>query len=64
MIRLKLVRSSITSPEKHRKVLRGLGFKKLNQVLVRKDTPEIRGMVAKIPHLVEILDGEGTEERP
>ena len=62
MIRIKFVRSRIGSPEKHRKVLDGLGFKKLNQILTRKDTPEIRGMIAKIPHLVQVLDDEGMEE--
>jgi large subunit ribosomal protein L30 len=49
-------RSSIGRPEKQRKVLAGLGFRKLNQVIRMQDTPEIRGMVAKIPHLVRIVD--------
>ena len=40
---------------KHKLVVKGLGLTRLNQVLVREDTPSIRGMVAKIPHLVEIL---------
>ncbi len=49
-------RSSIGRPEKQRKVLAGLGFRKMNQMLKLQDTPEIRGMVAKIPHLVRIVD--------
>jgi len=49
-------RSSIGRPEKQRRVLAGLGFRKLNQVIRMQDTPEIRGMVAKIPHLVRIVD--------
>jgi len=53
---LQYYRSSIGRSEKQRKVLAGLGFKKLNQVLHLQDTPEIRGMVAKIPHLVRIVD--------
>lgn len=49
-------RSVIGRPEKQRKVLAGLGFRKMNQVIRIQDTPEIRGMVAKIPHLVRIVD--------
>ncbi len=54
-IQLKWVRSIICTPEKHRKVVKGLGFTRLNQVIVRPDTSAIRGMVKKIPHLVEIV---------
>jgi large subunit ribosomal protein L30 len=54
-IQLKWVRSAIAAPVKHKLVIRGLGFTRLNQVIVREDTPSIRGMVAKVPHLVEIL---------
>jgi large subunit ribosomal protein L30 len=39
-------------------VIKGLGFTRLNQVVVREDTPSIRGMVAKVPHLVEILESK------
>jgi len=53
---LQYYRSCIGRPEKQRKVLAGLGFRKLNQVIRLQDTPEIRGMVAKIPHLVRIVD--------
>ena len=55
-IRLKWVRSAICTPVTHKKVVRGLGFTRLNQVIERPDTPAIRGMVAKVPHLVEILE--------
>jgi large subunit ribosomal protein L30 len=54
-LRLKWVRSAICTPVKHKRVVRGLGFTRLNEVVERPDTPAIRGMVAKIPHLVEIL---------
>ncbi len=56
-IQLKWVRSFIAAPEKHKKVVRGLGFTRLNQVIEREDTPAIRGMVKKVPHLVQIVDG-------
>jgi len=54
-IQLKWVRSAICSPVKHKLVVKGLGFTRLNQVIERPDNAAIRGMVAKIPHLVEIV---------
>jgi large subunit ribosomal protein L30 len=54
-LRLKYVRSVICTPVKHKLVVRGLGFTRLNQVIERPDTPATRGMVAKVPHLVEIV---------
>ena len=54
-IQLKWVRSAICSPIKHKKVVKGLGFTRLNQVIERPDTPAIRGMVKKVPHLIEIV---------
>ncbi len=56
-IQLKWVRSANSTPEKHRLVIRGLGFTRLYQVIEREDTLSIRGMVAKVPHLVEIVEG-------
>ena len=53
-IRIELHRSPIGAPEKLRRVVRGLGLRKLNQVVERPDTPPIRGMVNKVPHLVRI----------
>ena len=55
-VRIRWMRSSIATPEKHKRVVRGLGFTRLNQVVERGDTPAIRGMVNKIPHLVEIIE--------
>jgi len=55
-IRIKLVRSTICTPEKHKKIVRSLGLRKLNQVVERPDTPGFRGMVAKIPHLLALTD--------
>ncbi len=54
-IQLKWTRSAIAAPVKHKLVVRGLGFTRLNQVIEREDTPSIRGMVAKVPHLVQIV---------
>ncbi|HEV8375445.1 MAG TPA: 50S ribosomal protein L30 [Candidatus Polarisedimenticolia bacterium] len=48
-------RSGIGTPENHKRTLRSLGFRRLNQKVVRPDNPAIRGMVKTIPHLVRIL---------
>ena len=56
MIRIKLVHSPICTPEKHKRVVKGLGLRKLNQIVVRPDSPVFRGMVKKIPHLVEVVE--------
>ena len=55
-IHLKYVRSVICAPVKQKLVVKGLGFTRLNQVIERPDTPAIRGMVKKVPHLVEIVE--------
>jgi large subunit ribosomal protein L30 len=55
-IRIKLVRSGVGRPKKHRMILKGLGLTKLNKVVTRKDTREIRGMVNKVIHLVEVVE--------
>jgi large subunit ribosomal protein L30 len=54
-LKLKWVRSSICAPFKQKLVVKGLGFTRLNQIIERPDNPAIRGMVAKVPHLVEIV---------
>lgn len=51
-ITVKLVRSMIGRPEKHRRVLLGMGLTRLNKRVELKDTPEIRGMINKVSHLV------------
>ena len=56
MIKIKLVRSPICTPEKHKVIVRALGLKKINLVVERPDTPGFRGMVKKIPHLLEIVE--------
>lgn len=55
-IRIEYYRSAIATPTKHRKVLKGLGFTHLNQIVEREDTESIRGMVKAVPYLVRILE--------
>ena len=55
-IRLQYYRSAISTPFKHKRVVTGLGFTRLNQIVERVDNESIRGMVKTVPHLVRILD--------
>ena len=55
-IRIKLVRSPICAPEKQKRVVKGLGLRKLNQIVERPDLPEFRGMVKKVPHLLQVVE--------
>jgi len=56
MIKITLVKSMNGRPEKHRKVLRGMGLTKMNKTVELEDTPSIRGMVNKVTHLVKVED--------
>ncbi len=55
-LKIQYFRSAIGTPDKHKLIIKSLGFKRLNQVVDRPDTAAIRGMVAQVPHLVRILD--------
>ncbi len=51
-----LVKSMITRPEKHRKVLRGMNLTRMNRTVILEDTPSIRGMIAKVCHMVKVTE--------
>jgi len=53
-LKIQLVRSVIGRPRKQREVVKGLGLRKMNSVVIRKDCPEIRGMINKISYLVNV----------
>ena len=55
-LKIKWVRSFIGCPRGMRQTIRGLGFRKMNQVVEREDTPAIRGMILKVRHLVEVSE--------
>jgi large subunit ribosomal protein L30 len=55
-IKIKLVKSTICTPEKHKVIVRSLGLRKINQIVERPDTAGFRGMVKKVPHLLEVVD--------
>jgi large subunit ribosomal protein L30 len=55
-IQIEQVRSGIGRPRGQREVLRSLGLRRIRHVVERQDTPAVRGMVNKIPHLVRVLE--------
>lgn len=55
-LEITLVKSMIGRPEKHRKVLRGMGLTKMNKTVELEDTSSIRGMVNKVVHLVSVKE--------
>ena len=55
MIRIKWVRSGIGFTYRQKTIVRSLGLTKLNHTVLRPDTPQIRGIVASVPHLLEIV---------
>ena len=55
-LRIEQVRSPIGRPRPQREVLKSLGLRRIRHVVERQDTPAVRGMVAKIPHLVRIIE--------
>lgn len=59
MLKITLVHSFIGRPEAQRKVLKGMGLGKVNKSVVLNDTPEIRGMIRKVDHLVAAVEVEG-----
>jgi len=56
VIKVKMIGSVIGCPEQQRATVRGLGLRRMHQVVEREDTPLVRGMVKKVPHLVQIVD--------
>ncbi|MGD9852508.1 MAG: 50S ribosomal protein L30 [Nitrospirales bacterium] len=51
-----LKRSTIGHPEKMRVVLKGLGLKRIRQTVSRPDTPQVRGLIYKVRHLIEVVE--------
>jgi len=55
-IKIQYYRSTIACPENQKQIVRGLGLRKLNQIVERPDTPSMRGAVTKVPHLLRIIE--------
>ena len=55
-VKVKQIRSGIGCPREMRETLKALGLGKMHRVAERVDSKELRGMIAKIPHLVEVVE--------
>ena len=55
-LRIRQVRSTIGTLREHREVLKGLGLRRIRHEVVRQDTPAVRGAIAKVRYLVEIVE--------
>jgi large subunit ribosomal protein L30 len=55
-LKIKWVRSQIACPRDMRATIRGLGLRRMQQVVEREDTPAVRGMLLKVRHLVEVQE--------
>lgn len=55
-IKIRQIGSPIRRPESQRKILIGLGLNKMHKVVEVQDTPEVRGAIAKLPHMVEVVN--------
>jgi large subunit ribosomal protein L30 len=55
-LKIQLVKSVIGTTRHQREVVKGLGLRRLNHTVEREDTPEIRGMIDKVRHIVQILE--------
>lgn len=55
-IKIKQIGSPIRRPASQEKILIGLGLGKMHRVVEREDTPEVRGAIRKLPHMVEVID--------
>ncbi|KKW93204.1 50S ribosomal protein L30 [Sphingobium lactosutens] len=56
-IKIKQIGSPIRRPEAQKKILIGLGLGKMNRVVELEDTAEVRGAIAKLPHMVAVVEG-------
>jgi len=57
-IKIQYYKSTIGYSKKQKEIVRALGITKMNQTVTRTDTPSMRGIVAKVPHLLRIVNSE------
>jgi large subunit ribosomal protein L30 len=62
MLQIKLTRSPIGYNKRQKATVKALGLRKLHQVVEKEDTPDVRGMITAVSHLVVVTEGEKTEE--
>jgi large subunit ribosomal protein L30 len=56
MIKIKLVKSKIGRIENQKRTVEALGLRKIGQIVEKQDTPQIRGMIEKVKHMVEVVE--------
>jgi large subunit ribosomal protein L30 len=56
IVRIKLVKSPIGYPKRQKNTVRALGLRRMNQTIEQEDSPTLRGMLAKVSHLVEVQE--------
>lgn len=54
MIRIKQIKSTIDRPERQKRTMKALGLGKMHRIVEKQDTPQIRGMIEKVKHLIEV----------
>lgn len=57
-LRIRQVRSGIGRPERQKRTVRALGIRRMHQVVVHDDSPQIRGMIKRVRHLIEVEEIE------
>ena len=55
-IKIKYVKSAIDRPERQKRTIKALGFSKLNQTLEKEATPQVLGMIAKVRHMLSVIE--------
>lgn len=55
-IKVRWRKSAIGKPHEQKKTIQGLGFRRLNQIRILPDRPEIHGMIDRVRHLVEVIE--------
>lgn len=56
VLKIRQIRSLAGRPQPQREVIRSLGLRRIRHQVERIDSPAVRGMIAKVPHLVEIVE--------
>jgi large subunit ribosomal protein L30 len=62
ILRITLLRSPIAETYRHKATIRALGLKQIRQTVEQVDTPQLRGMLAKVNHMVKVEAGTGKEK--
>jgi large subunit ribosomal protein L30 len=57
-LKIQYVRSAVGRPRPQREAVKGLGLRRLNQIVEREDTAAVRGMIDKVSHLVQVIEGD------